>query len=160
MLATGGNVGGEAMLQFGPRGMRRAVGAILLVSVFAAACQVPGRVFPTTLTSATLDPLPVTLTDQTGLVTAIAPEPDAQVQNEPMLQAVDGEPMSAVLTWLGGACDADTTVLVHRLDGGLVMNVAIHGKLGLGCVALGVPRAIRITTSEPLPIDQVTVAGG
>src|SRR5690349_21536205 len=118
----------------------------ILVAALVLNCEVSGQRFELRLTHPSYSPLPVTLTDQTGLVTAVAQEPDAQVANEPSLAAVAGDPNAAVLTWLGGACDSDATVLFHHLNGGYVMNVAIHEKIGLGCTAVGIPRSLRITT--------------
>jgi hypothetical protein len=57
-------------------------------------------------------------------------------------------------------CDQDTTVRFHLLHGRYVLNVAVHQKLGTGCPAAAVPRAIRMTTSRPISVDSIVVAGG
>ncbi len=141
----------------------RAIGLSLLVAVVVAACQPEGRIFQTTLRTEFTDPLPVAFTDQTGLVTGItqAAADPAAIGNAPAVRAAQGDPNGLVLTWLGGACDQDTAARLHVLSGGnVVLNVSVHEKLGLGCTAAGVPRAIRITTSGPIPVDSITVAGG
>lgn len=136
---------------------------ILLVAVLATACRIEGRAFQTTLRSDSVDPLPVTLTDATGLVTGIAQaEVDpATTLNDvlPVLHTPPSDPSAAVLTWMGGLCDQDTTLWFHVLNGGYVLNVTTHGKLGLGCPAAGVYRAVRMTTSRPIPVDSIIVAG-
>jgi hypothetical protein len=136
--------------------------AIAVLVALVAGCQPSGRPFQVTLVTDFADPLPVTLTDETGLVTAIEQvEADAaSVGDLAALQADPTDPNASVLTWVGGACDQDTTVWFHVLSGGYVMNVAIHERLGMGCTAVGIPRGIRITTTRPIPADSVTVAGG
>ena len=141
---------------------RRAVALTLVVAVLVVACQPAGRAFQTTLPTPERDPLPVTLTDDTGLVTGIAPADFDPAWNilVPTLHADPDDPNASILAWLGGACDQDTTVWFHELHGGYVLNVAVHEKFGFGCTAAAVLRAIRITTSSPVPVDSVTVAGG
>ncbi len=141
---------------------RRALALTLLVAV-GAACQAEGTTFQTTLRTEFNEPLPVTLVDQTGLVTGVAqPVVDAAAWNDnvAVLHADPNDPNAAVLTWLGGMCDQDTTVRFKVLNGGYALNVEVHEKLGLGCPAAAVLRAIRISTSRPIPVGSVTVAGG
>jgi hypothetical protein len=143
--------------------LRRAVALTLLVAVLVVACQPEGRTFQTTLPTYERDPLPVTLTDETGLVTGIAPAAVDPAWHDfvPALHALQGDPNAAVLSWTGGLCDQDTTVWFHVLHGGYLLNVAVHEKFGFGgCPGAAVPRAIRIATSSPIPADSVTVAGG
>ena len=140
----------------------RAVALTLLVAVLVAACQPEGRTFQVTLRTEFNHPLPVTMTDETGLVTGItqAAAVPATTPNDPALRAEQDDPNAAVLSWLGGACDQDTTVWFHVLHAGYVLNVAVHETFGTGCPLAAVPRAIRIATSRPIPVDSVTVAGG
>lgn len=143
--------------------LRRAVVLTLLVAVLVVACQPEGRTFQTTLRTEYSDPLPVTLTDETGLVTGIAQaEVDPATGNDvlPVLHADPNDPNVSVLTWTGGVCDQDTTVRFSVLNGGYVLSVAVDEKFGTGCPAAAVPRAIRIAASRPIPVDSVTVAGG
>lgn len=140
---------------------RWAVVPSLLAAVLVAACQPTGRTFQVTLRTASNDPLPVALTDQTGLVTGITQVAvDSTIGFEPVLRADQTEPNAAILTWTGGACDAETTLTFHKLDGRYVLNLTAHEKAGAGCPMSGVPRAIWIATSAPIPMDSVTVAGG
>lgn len=142
--------------------IRRAVALTLVVAVLLVACQPDGRVFQTTLPTDDRDPLPVTLTDETGLVTRVVPaQGDPATWNfaGPTLHADPNDPNASILTWTGGMCDQDTTVRFHEQHGGYLLNVAIHENSGFGCPAAAVLRAIRIATSSPLPIESVTVAG-
>ena len=142
---------------------RRALAATMLVAALVVTCQPAGRAFQASLPTAERDPLPVTLTDETGLVTGIAPA-EADVGWSvlvPTLHADPNDPNASVLGWLGGSCDQDTTVWFHVLHGGYVLSVAVHERFGIGgCSGAAVLRAIRIATSSPLAVDSVVVAGG
>ena len=128
-------------------------------NVFAGCQPTPtGRTFQVTLRTAPHDPLPVALIDQTGLVTGIVQPVDPPSSVEPALRADPTDENAATLTWTGGVCDADITVTFLVLDGGYVMNLTARERPGSGCPLAGVPRAIRISTSEPIPIGSVTVA--
>jgi hypothetical protein len=140
---------------------RRAVALILLVAVLVVACQPEGRSFRVTLTGYDA-PLPIVMTDATGLVTGISEggvEP-ATMGNDPAVRADQDVPNALILTWLGGACDQDTAVRFQVLNGAYVLNLAIHETFGIGCPASAVPRGLRIATSGPIPADSITVAGG
>jgi hypothetical protein len=142
---------------------RSAIALGLFAAVLAAACQPEGRIFEITLNTEFNHPLPVTLTDETTLVTGIAQAAvdPSTTGNEPAVEADPGDPNGLVLTWLGGECDQDAALRFQVLNGGYVLNLATHGKLGLGgCPATGVPRAVRIMASRPIPFDSITVAGG
>ena len=142
--------------------VRSAIALGLFATVLVAACQPEGRVFETTLGTELNAPLPIILTDETALVTGIAQAAvdPSTTGNEPAVQAHPGDPNGLVLTWLGGACDHDAAVHFQVLNGGYVLNLATHEKVGLGCVASAVARAVRITVSRPIPVDSITVAGG
>jgi hypothetical protein len=141
----------------------RAVVLSVLVAVPGVACQPQGRTFQTTLQSENTNPLPVTLTDETELVTGIAQadvDPAALADPLPVVHALASDPNASILTWEGGACDQDTTVRFHVLHGGYVLNVAVHEKSGIGCPAAAVPRAIRLTTSRPIAPDSIVLDRG
>jgi len=142
----------------------RAVTLTLLMALPVVGCQPEGRTFQTTLPTRDRDPLPVSLTDETGLVTGIAQADvdPATIGNAVTVVHTPGSgPNELDLTWIGGLCDQDATVRFHVVSGGnLVLNVAVHQKLGTGCPAAGVPRAVRIATSSPITVDSITVAGG
>jgi hypothetical protein len=138
--------------------LRRSLVATTLVVGVLVACQPAGRTFQVTLQDASGDPLPVSLADRTGIVTGISQEAGFTVSIEPVVRADPGEPRALVLVWLGGACDASVTVNVVKQEGSYVIGLASHERTG-GCTLAGTPRAIRITTSEPLPIDSIIVTG-
>lgn len=142
--------------------VRRALALTLLVAALVVACQPAATTFRASLPTDERDPLPVTLTDETGLVTGIAPAAVDPAWNDfvPAVHADPNDPNAAVLSWLGGVCDQDTIVWFGVLHGGYVVSVAVHEKFGTGCASAAVPRAIRIATSRPIPVDSVTVAGG
>ncbi|HEV8488948.1 MAG TPA: hypothetical protein VGQ58_04080, partial [Candidatus Limnocylindrales bacterium] len=79
---------------------RAAVALTLLAAVLGVACQPEGRIFQTTLPTGDRAPLPVTLTDETELVTGVAPaEADlAWNDNVPAIHALPNEPNAAVLS--------------------------------------------------------------
>jgi hypothetical protein len=134
----------------------------LLVALIVAACQPEGRIFRTTLGTDINAPLSVTVADGTTLVTGIAEAAvdPVTVGNEPAVRADHDGATGLVLTWLGGGCDQDAAVRFLPATDGYVLTVATHQKLGLGCTAVGVPRAVRITLSRPIPADSIAVAGG
>ena len=135
----------------------------MLVAALVVACQPAATTFRTSLPTDERDPLPVTLTDETGLVTGIAPAAVDPAWHDfvPALHALPNDPNAAVLSWMGGVCDQDTTVWFGVLHGGYVLSVAVNERFGFGgCPAAAVLRAIRIATSRPIPVDSVTVAGG
>jgi hypothetical protein len=144
--------------------IRLALAFALLVAVLVAGCQPAGRAFQTSLPTSERDPLPVTLTDESGLVTGIGPAEVDPVWNDfvPAVHASPNDPNAWILSWLGGYCDQDTAVWFGVLQGGYVASVAVHKKFGLfgGCPAAAVPRAIRIATSKPIPVESITAAGG
>ena len=128
--------------------------------VLLAACQSAGRTFQVTLQTTSNDPLPVSLTDHTGVVTGIAQAaPDFTISFEPVVRADPREPRALVLSWMGGVCDLAATVTVVKQEGSYVIGLASHERTGGGCPSAGVPRGIRIATSDPLPIDSIIVTG-
>ncbi len=140
--------------------LRSAIALSLFATVFVAACQPEGRTFQTTLRTEFNHPLPVTLTDETGLVTGITQAAvDPAMGSEAALRADPGDPNTSILTWTGGACGQDAAVRFGVQNGGYLLNVSVHGS-SANCPASAVPRAIRIATSRAIPIASVTVAGG
>ena len=141
--------------------------AVSLLSAAAiAACSGPSssRQFSAVLQlSEEAHPLPVVLSDETGLVTGMASVPmDPHADyTELAAQADPTDPNAFIVRWLGGACDNDASLRFYRAEGVYVLNVALHGKVGFpgGCTALGIPRDIRIVTSSPIPVDSIVAAG-
>jgi hypothetical protein len=142
---------------------RRMVGLTLLTAALVVGCQSSGKSFRTTLRPESEKPVQVTLTDETTLVTQVTPAPAdaATIPNDPAVHLDEADPNRLVLTWLGGVCDHDAAVWFGSQNGAYVMSVAIHEEIGLGgCPGAGVPRAIGITTSRPIPVGSIVVAGG
>lgn len=139
--------------------LRAAVVPSFLAVVLLAACQSTGRTFQVTVQTTSNDPLPVSLTDQTGVVTGISQAADFTSSLEPIVRADPSEPRALVLSWTGGVCDVAATVTVVKLEGSYVIRLASQEKTGGGCPSAGVPRGIRLATSDPLPIDSIIVTG-
>ena len=143
--------------------MRRT--ALVILAIAVVACGSPkGRLFHTTLTTPDGSyPLPVTLGDRTNLVIGMDPGArDSSVSVDPSVRSDPSDPNVLIVGWLGGMCDGESVVSFWPGDDGYWLTVATRGRPGLGggCPAAGVPRAIRITTSEPVAADQIDVAVG
>ena len=108
-------------------------------------------------------PLPIVLSDETGLVTGIASAPmdPAAGYAQPAAREDLTDPNAFIVSWLGGACDNDASLTFKRDEGGYVLNVAVHAKGGLpaGCTASGILRDVRVVTSSPIPVDSIVAAG-
>lgn len=139
----------------------RALVAGVLIAVVSAACAAPAASFTTSIVTSGGDlPIPVALRDETGLVTGIGPAPfDVGQFRDAGILADPADPKAFILTWTGGLCDNDVELSLRSTDAGYDMHIAIHEKLGLGCPAAGVFRALRVATREPLPIGTMTVSG-
>ena len=140
------------------------VGVALFTAAAVVACAGPSShpQFSAVLQfSAEAPSLPVVLSDETGQVTGIASAPmDPGAANQELAARADPtDPNAFIVSWLGGACDNEAALTFKRHDGGYVLNVAVHPKLGLGCNASGVPRDVRIATSSPIRVDSIVVAG-
>lgn len=134
----------------------------LLVASLFAACQLStGRTFQATLDPESDHPLPVSVSDATGLVVGIEPatmDPGMSTET-PALREDQTVRGTAIFTFLGGLCDRDARISFGRSDGSYELRVYIAEKPGLGCPAAGVPRSVRISTSEPLPVASVLLFG-
>lgn len=108
-------------------------------------------------------PLPVVLSDETGLVTGIASAPKDPGGRYAGLsvRADPTDPNAFIVSWLGGACDNDASLTLSRHEGNYILNVMIHGKFGFpgGCTANGILRDVRIVTSSPIPVESIIAAG-
>ena len=101
--------------------------------------------------------LPVALYDPAGLVSTVeAAAPDTTGPNAALTQ-VDAD--SAVLQWLGGACDRRAQINVHAQDRTISLAVRTDEAFG-ACPALGIPRAVTITFREPIGDRIIELAGG
>lgn len=143
------------------RAMRRlAIGAILTV-VLAACLPPPGVLFHATLASPDGGyPLPITFGDTTGLVVGVgAAQFDPADFRDAGVLADPADPKAFIVTWLGGACDNDATLAFRTTDSGYDIDLGVHEKLGLGCIALGILRGLRVETSARLSVGAITISG-
>lgn len=138
---------------------------LVILALVVVACGSPrGRLFHTTLASPDGSyPLPVTLGDRTNLVIGIDPGArDSSASVDPSVRSDPGDPSVLIVSWLGGACEDESVVSFWPDDGGYWLTVASRSGpgLGCGCPAVGLPRAIRIKTSEPVAVDRITITDG
>lgn len=137
---------------------------LALVVVLASCLPAPtGRLWRTTLSSAGQEALPVTLRDETGLVTGIEPAPmdAADAPGLPAVQADPSDPLAFLVIWLGG-CDTDAQLGFqpsHQASGQYELHVSMGspGGLGGGCAPVAVGRGLRIHTTTPIPIGSIAV---
>jgi hypothetical protein len=139
----------------------RLIGVVLLTAAVAACSGPAARQFNAVLQFPGEGPgLPVALSDETGLVIRMESAPmDPGAAPEVAARADPANANAFIVSWLGGGCDNDASLTFKRMEVGYVVNVAVHGKIGLGCTAVGVPRDVRIVTSSPIPIDSIIAAG-
>jgi hypothetical protein len=128
--------------------------ALALVACLASAGCVGGPVptpFSVAYPAATAgaDAVPISLIDQTGLITgfAVAGEPAAEG-----VSAVPGRPNVLRASWAGGACDDRATLVLNRLGAGYELAIHNHPRFtaGIECDASAVTRAVDITFAQPI----------
>jgi hypothetical protein len=96
-----------------------------------------------------LDALPVTLTDQTGLVTNLDEAPaDFQPLIDEGFQTVPGDSRAIVVHWLGGFCDSGVAIDA-RDTGTVTFTLTTTRKPGV-CELGAIQRALRIDLARPL----------
>jgi hypothetical protein len=135
---------------------------LIVVALLSVAACSSSRQFSAVLqVSAEAPPLPVVLSDETGLVTRIesAPMNPGVDYARPAARADLTDANAVIISWLGGACDNDASLTLKRVEEAYLLNVAVHGKFGLGCTAAGIARDVQIVTSSPIPVDAIVVAG-
>jgi hypothetical protein len=142
------------------------IAASLLSGAAVAACSgpSPSRPFSAVLqVTEETQPLPVVLSDETGLVTGIASWPmDPRADYAELAALADPtDPNAFIVRWLGGACDHDGSLTFKRHEEGYVLNVTVHGNVGFlgGCTMNGIYRDVRIVTSSPIPVDSILTGG-
>lgn len=102
------------------------------------------------------DELPVALYDPGGLVATVeAAAPDPAGPNQSLTE-VDSD--SALLQWLGGACDTRAQINVHAQDRMISLAVRTDEAFG-SCPAIGIPRAVTLTFREPIGDRTLELAG-
>ena len=143
--------------------MRRTALGIVFAAAVVACGPPAGRLFNTTLTNPDGSyPLPVTLGDQTNLVVGIEQGPREPFPDfEPAVRSDPADPKALIVTWLGGACEHETVVSFWPEGDGYYLMISSRGGPSLfgGCPAIGLFRAIRIKTSEPVAIDLINLIG-
>ena len=136
---------------------------VLLLTALGAACQPPGRAFQTTLDPHGERPLPVTMTDETGLIVEIEPATiDSAKFSGPFngtLEEDPANPRAAILLFYGGMCDQDAKLAFRLHEGVYELRVDVEQKGFGNCPAAAILRSVRIVTSEPIPVATVLVVG-
>jgi hypothetical protein len=99
--------------------------------------------------------LPVVLSDPDGLVLTVEPGPlEPAPGGGPEVDRIDAD--TAVVRWLGGACDTRVRLRISSHDGDL--GIGLQTDDGGSCVALGVLRAVSITFREPIGDRSIVLA--
>ena len=140
-------------------GRRALVGVMLLASLSLGACDlvasVGTRTWGMTTTNQAGTDSTTSVTDTSGKVLDVEFDPaDADLFNP--VTAPAGKPRTLDVAWTGGACDMMTDVRITGAGTGLAVAVAITSN-GQACDAMGLPRVIRLTLSEPILPAAVTV---
>ena len=97
----------------------------------------------------------INVTDHSGKVQDVDFEA-AVARAGPGAAQVPGEPSQVDVSWVGGKCDASTTVDIAAAGPGLAVKVSIQPD-ALPCDAIGVAKAIRIKLAQPIPPGLVAV---
>ncbi|NJD26671.1 MAG: hypothetical protein FIA92_00035 [Chloroflexi bacterium] len=143
----------------------KSLAAGLAIAVFLAACstgnvgstQPPGTFFHTTIPTHSV--LPVTLLDTTGLVVGIEPwSTEFQWANTALVQADPADPNAFVIYWIGVSAEGQAFISFSTTTPGYALHLEIRPKPERGGGTLvALPRAVRIETSRPVPIESIVV---
>jgi len=144
--------------------MRRLVltgaAAALLIAALSG-CGSGGTVpFTVSYPAATADgdPVPISLVDQTGLVTSMILAPDASAGSD--VEAVPGNANALRVSWQGGPCDDRETLVLNDIGGGRY-ELAIHNHppitAGFSCDASTVARVIEISFKQRLEPERLSL---
>jgi hypothetical protein len=114
--------------------------------------------FRTTLPATTGDPpipaLSVALIDRMASVTSFEASPPVDSPNP--VDVVPGRANAIRVTWLGGECDAGTTLTMRRIE--ILVEIHIHSDPTLvgmfGCSAVGIRRQVVIGLNTFIPSAQ------
>jgi hypothetical protein len=141
----------------------RSIALGVLVAASIVGCAGPTepepRLFHTALPLG-YQPLPVVLSDLTGLVTGIGPAADPQgVDDQPLILADPSDPTAFVITWVGSVCDEDAALSFKPNEGGYRLQLTVSPG-ARGCQLLvAVPRGVRIVTSTAIPVGSIEATG-
>ena len=148
---------------------RRLLVGVRVVALFSlifalaalAGCAGPGATpFTLSYPAATegVDPVPISLVDQTGLVSAMT-FATADLAS-PGVEAVPGQPDSLRVSWQGGPCDDRSTLVLNDIGGGSY-ELAIHNHppitAGITCDEKTATRTVDIAFSRHLDPGQLTL---
>jgi len=136
--------------------------AYVLLGAVAAACLAPGgTVFKATVRQPDGSyPLEVVLGDHTGKVIGVESALGEPAGGDlPQTQQDPDDPNAVIITWATGACD-DVHMLFQAADTGYRLDVDAHERIGLGCTAQLLFRAMQIRFSEPISPDSIIASGG
>ena len=142
----------------------RRLAVALVVTVLLAACSSssPTRQFQTELGPSSDNPLPVVLSDETGLVTSIEAQPfDTHLDyGQPAIQADPTDPRAFFVTW-GGGPSHDAALTFKPFQDGYLLRLELHSGSGFpgggdGALHIGV---VRIVTTRPIPLGTIQVGG-
>ena len=137
-----------------------AVAALAVALVSLAACG-PGAV-PTPFAlnypaaTADADPLPISLVDQTGLVSAMVA---AGVATSPGVEAVPGDANALRVSWQGGPCDDRVTLVLNDIGGRYELAIHNHPPItaGIVCDESKVSRVVDIAFNRHLDPAELTL---
>ena len=137
------------------------VATLAVVLVFVAACGSTPAATPFTVSypaaTAGADPLPISLVDQTGLVTAMTEA--AAVSMGPGVEAVPGQANALRVSWPGGPCDDRVTLVLNDIGGRYELAIHNHPPItaGFSCDESKVARVVDITFTRQLDPTQLTL---
>ena len=102
------------------------------------------------------DAVPVTLIDQTGLVTAMTVASEAAAEG---VSSVPGQPGVLRASWAGGACDDRATLVLNKVGPGYELAIHNHPRItaGFECDDGAIARAVDITFRQPLEPGDLTL---
>ena len=102
------------------------------------------------------DPVPISLIDQTGLVTGMGV---ADATASEGVSAVPGQPNVLRASWAGGVCDDRATLVLNKLGAGYELAIHNHPRFtaGIECDASAVTRAVDIVFRQPIDPAALTL---
>lgn len=105
--------------------------------------------------------LPISLVDQTGLVTGIFAAPDVAASSDPgSVEALPGPGNRLRVTWLGELCDDRVTMVLNSLGEGFQVVIHNHPQFAAGalCEAGGTPLTVDIAFAQPIDPTRLSVS--
>ena len=136
--------------------------AVALVSV--AGCGSGAGAIPTPITlsypaaTAGADPIPISLVDQTGLVSAMTAAAGGAMS--PGVEADPGQANALRVTWQGGPCDDRVTLVLNDIGGRYELAIHNHPPItaGITCDDSTVLRVVDITFNRQLDPAELTLS--